>query len=1044
MRWASRQLVALSLVAALGCTLAWTGSAGALVTTSQPHLALNRLIRTSPFVGSTTTVRDNEDAAYVPSDDSLWLADDNGNAIYEVNRTTGALKQEISQTSFINSHQLGGTNTAGKSRNEDLEAIAYDANADALYAFSGSTSAIPTVYKLTRGSNNRFQIDSWQPLPSEWTGAGWRLADGHLYVANGSTIRTYDYASNTFGTSFSISGLSNIFDIAFDNATGDLVAVNHSQRLYRASMATKTLLAGWSGIDLTPFGFLDTRGVEVIGNQLFICDGYDYRSSSDPMNHAVFVLDVTAPGGGTAPVASFTTSVSSGTAPLPVQFTDTSSDSPTSWDWDFGDGTAHSSAQSPSHTYTGAGTFTATLTATNGSGSDSTSHTITVTSTPVPPTAGFTTSVSSGFVPLPVQFTDTSTGVPTSWDWDFGDGTAHSSAESPSHTYTTTGTFTATLTASNGLGSSSISHSITVNPAPTELILPLDADTYLASPSPTKNYASYPVMKLHAPSSEYRPLVKFTVSGLSGPPTSVKLRLYVTDASTSGGDWFLVSNSWTENTVNWNNKPALPASPVASAGAITAGTWVDIDLTSAITGNGTYSFMATSTSTNTAQFSSTQGTNAPQVVLDVTGSGGGTAPTAGFTTSVSSGTAPLPVQFTDTSTGSPTSWDWDFGDGTAHSSAQSPSHTYTGAGTFTATLTATNGSGSDSTSHTITVTSTPVLPTAGFTTSVSSGFVPLPVQFTDTSTGEPDELGLGLRRRHRAQLRAEPVAHLHRHGDLHRHADRDQRTGFGLGVARDHGEPRADRADPPARRRHLRQQPEPDQELRLLPGHEAARAELGVPTVGQVHGQRTERATDLGQAAALRHRRQRQRRKLVPRVERVDREHGDLEQHADDHRERGRVRGGDHHGDVGRHRPHQCDHRQRHLLVHGDVDLDQHRPVLEHAGHQRTPGRDRPVGRCTHSTVSRDSDVFARFIVFASTQAGEVMAATSSSSDRDARLRAPCRGDRRGRVRRQPPGGPAPRTRRHGSRHRLLHAVLLARRQAREPPRRARSPIASR
>ena len=43
---------------------------------------------------------------------------------------------------------------------------------------------------------------------------------------------------------------------------------------------------------------LDTRGVEVIGEQLFISDGYDYRSASDPMNHAVFVYDVTGPGGG--------------------------------------------------------------------------------------------------------------------------------------------------------------------------------------------------------------------------------------------------------------------------------------------------------------------------------------------------------------------------------------------------------------------------------------------------------------------------------------------------------------------------------------------------------------------------------------------------------------------------------------------------------------------------------------------------------------------------------------------------------------------------
>jgi hypothetical protein len=67
--------------------------------------------------------------------------------------------------------------------------------------------------------------------------------------------------------------------------------------------------------------------------------------------------------------------------------------------------------------------------------------------------------------------------------------------------------------------------------------------------------------------------------------------------------------------VVWNNKPEVSGTPVASVGAVTVGTWVEIDLTSAITGNGTYSFEAVSTSTNTGAFSTSQGTNPPQVVV---------------------------------------------------------------------------------------------------------------------------------------------------------------------------------------------------------------------------------------------------------------------------------------------------------------------------------------------------------------------------------------------------------------------------------------------
>jgi PKD repeat protein len=85
-----------------------------------------------------------------------------------------------------------------------------------------------------------------------------------------------------------------------------------------------------------------------------------------------------APAPGTNPVAGFTVTPSSGTAPLAVSFADTSTGSPTSWSWTFGDGTS-STTSSPSHTYSTAGTFTATLTVANSFGSDTASRTVTTT-----------------------------------------------------------------------------------------------------------------------------------------------------------------------------------------------------------------------------------------------------------------------------------------------------------------------------------------------------------------------------------------------------------------------------------------------------------------------------------------------------------------------------------------------------------------------------------------------------------------------------------------------------------------------------------------
>jgi PKD repeat protein len=66
------------------------------------------------------------------------------------------------------------------------------------------------------------------------------------------------------------------------------------------------------------------------------------------------------------PVALFTSDVTTGAAPLAVQFTDQSTNVSTSWYWDFGDGT-NSTAQNPAHTYA-SGIYTVNLTVKNAAG----------------------------------------------------------------------------------------------------------------------------------------------------------------------------------------------------------------------------------------------------------------------------------------------------------------------------------------------------------------------------------------------------------------------------------------------------------------------------------------------------------------------------------------------------------------------------------------------------------------------------------------------------------------------------------------------------
>ena len=359
----TKQFIAVTLSAVI--TMVGIDTTQALISTTQPQFTLNHLIRTSPPLGSTERLRDNEGSAYVADGDALWMASDNDDALFEFDRTTGVERRVVAQSAFVNAPRFGVGGAAGQSRTEDLEALAYDANADVIYAFSGSTGATPTAFRLTRAANDQFQVESWQPLPSEWTGAGWRAADGLTYVANGTTIRTYNFAANTFGPSFSISGLSQILGLDFDDETGDLLAVNNSERLYRASLATRTLLTGWNGISLTGFGLLDTRAVEVIGDQVLVTDGADAmaRPATDPMSHAVFVFDVTGPGAAPTPTPTPTPTP----APTPTA-TPTPAPTPTA---------TPTAAPTPTATPTAAPTPTATPT-------PSPTATAKPTSTPIP------------------------------------------------------------------------------------------------------------------------------------------------------------------------------------------------------------------------------------------------------------------------------------------------------------------------------------------------------------------------------------------------------------------------------------------------------------------------------------------------------------------------------------------------------------------------------------------------------------------------------------------------------------------------------------
>ena len=162
------------------------------------------------------------------------------------------------------------------------------------------------------------------------------------------------------------------------------------------------------------------------------------------------------------PQPSFTASVTSGAAPLPVSF-DASASSAlggaiVSYDWDFGDGQT-GSGKLIDHTFAGAGTYAVTLTVIDGANvSAKTSTTITV-SAPAPgpnaPPVAVITATQTQTVGAQVAFdasksTDAS-GTITSYAWDFGDG-ATATGVSVTHDFAAAGDYTVVLTVTDDKG----------------------------------------------------------------------------------------------------------------------------------------------------------------------------------------------------------------------------------------------------------------------------------------------------------------------------------------------------------------------------------------------------------------------------------------------------------------------------------------------------------------------------------------------------------------------------------------------------------------
>jgi hypothetical protein len=189
-------------------------------------------------------------------------------------------------------------------------------------------------------------------------------------------------------------------------------------------------------------------------------------------------------------------------------------------------------------------------------------------------------------------------------------------------------------------------------------------DAYVKSSSPGGNYGSATFLRLRSASGDnFNAFLKFDVTGGSGPVLSARVRLFVYNGSDDGGAIRSVSNNyndnsapWTESGIKWNNAPALSGTILDAKGNVPDNTWVEWDVTSAITGTGTFSFGLSNSSANSLYaYSDESSSNKPELVVEYQDGTATHTPTSGpSATPTHTPTVTATATATGTATSTPT------------------------------------------------------------------------------------------------------------------------------------------------------------------------------------------------------------------------------------------------------------------------------------------------------------------------------------------------------------------------------------------------------
>ncbi len=170
---------------------------------------------------------------------------------------------------------------------------------------------------------------------------------------------------------------------------------------------------------------------------------------------------------------------------------------------------------------------------------------------------------------------------------------------------------------SNMHSSLSMPDSITL-PAQTTLTFAADSDSFIDDSNSGTNYGVSAALRTDL-EPDIRSYIRFSVQGLpEGHVSSAILRIFSNTASVYGYDVSIVpDNTWHEKEITYQNAPEF-ADQLDFNSSLHANIWTSTDVTLAVQGNGVYTFGLSTSSPTSLSYSSREGPNSPELVIDLT------------------------------------------------------------------------------------------------------------------------------------------------------------------------------------------------------------------------------------------------------------------------------------------------------------------------------------------------------------------------------------------------------------------------------------------